>query len=38
MIGNYLKTEIKKLQQKYRVIGDVRGQGMMIGIEYVENQ
>ncbi len=33
-VGNYLLTELKKLQQSNPHIVDVRGEGLMIGIEY----
>jgi alanine-glyoxylate transaminase/(R)-3-amino-2-methylpropionate-pyruvate transaminase len=38
VVGNYLLTELKKLQQKHRIIGDVRGKGLMIGIELVRDK
>lgn len=34
-IGNYLKNEIGNLQQYFSIIGDVRGQGLFLGIELV---
>jgi 4-aminobutyrate aminotransferase len=37
-VGAYLKTGLEKLQKKYDCIGDVRGMGMMIGVELVENK
>ena len=37
-IGSYLLTELSKLKEKYEVIGDVRGAGLMIGIEIVKNK
>ncbi|MFN2491327.1 MAG: acetyl ornithine aminotransferase family protein [Pyrinomonadaceae bacterium] len=36
-VGAYLKAALKRLQTKYDCIGDVRGMGMMIGVEFVEN-
>lgn len=33
--GAWLQTELQKLQQKYAFIGDVRGRGLMLGIEIV---
>lgn len=33
-MGNYLLSQLKDLQQAYPVIGDVRGQGLMIGVEF----
>jgi len=37
-VGAYLKTGLEKLQKKYECIGDVRGMGMMIGVEFVEDK
>lgn len=34
-VGEYLLNEFKKLQDKYQFIGDVRGKGLMIGVEMV---
>jgi 4-aminobutyrate aminotransferase-like enzyme/Ser/Thr protein kinase RdoA (MazF antagonist) len=35
-IGNYLKQELKRLSKKFPIIGDVRGQGLFLGIELVD--
>lgn len=37
-VGKYLLTELNKLKQKHRVVGDVRGVGLMIGVEFVKDQ
>ncbi|HKE56123.1 MAG TPA: aminotransferase class III-fold pyridoxal phosphate-dependent enzyme, partial [Pyrinomonadaceae bacterium] len=37
-VGAYLKSGLEKLQKKYECIGDVRGFGMMIGVEFVEDR
>ena len=37
-VGAYLKAGLEKLQKKYDCIGDVRGMGMMIGVEFVEDR
>lgn len=38
VIGEFMLSEFKKLQEKYRFIGDVRGRGLMIGIEMVQDR
>lgn len=35
--GNYFMEQLRSLQQKFPVIGDVRGSGLFIGIELVEH-
>ena len=35
-IGEFLKSEFNKLAEKYPIIGDVRGQGLFLGIELVD--
>ena len=37
-VGAYLQEGLNKLKDKYDCIGDVRGLGMMIGVEFVENR
>jgi 4-aminobutyrate aminotransferase len=37
-VGAYLKAGLEQLQKKYECIGEVRGLGMMIGVEFVENR
>jgi len=32
-VGNYLKSELQKLQTLYPIIGDVRGEGLFLGFE-----
>ncbi|MBT8288741.1 MAG: aminotransferase class III-fold pyridoxal phosphate-dependent enzyme [Flavobacteriaceae bacterium] len=34
--GNYLKTQLKALASHYPIIGHVRGQGLFLGIEFVD--
>ncbi|ASP48848.1 aminotransferase class III-fold pyridoxal phosphate-dependent enzyme [Cognaticolwellia beringensis] len=36
--GNYLQDKLRKLQDKYHLIGDVRGLGLFIGVELVEDR
>lgn len=35
--GNYLMRLFKEIQEKYEIIGDIRGKGLMIGIEIVKD-
>jgi 2,2-dialkylglycine decarboxylase (pyruvate) len=37
-MGGYLRERMLDLQQKHQVIGDVRGQGLLIGVELVEDR
>jgi hypothetical protein len=34
-VGCYLKERLQQLQERYSVIGDVRGLGLYLGIEFV---
>ncbi len=36
--GEYWMKGLKKLQNKYEIIGDVRGRGVMIGVELVKDR
>lgn len=36
-VGAYLQAGLNKLKDKYDVIGDVRGLGMMLGVEFVKS-
>lgn len=38
VIGTYFLEELKKLRNKHDVIGDVRGKGLMIGVELVQDR
>ncbi len=37
-VGAYLEAGLNKLKDKYDVIGDVRGFGMMLGVEFVTDK
>lgn len=37
-VGNYLLQELKKLQKRHPIIGDVRGVGLFVGIELVKDR
>ena len=37
-MGNYLKDKLNALQDKYEIIGDVRGKGLFCGIELVKDR
>jgi len=36
--GNQFIEGFKKLQEKYEIIGDVRGEGLMLGVEFVKDK
>ncbi|XP_061733205.1 alanine--glyoxylate aminotransferase 2, mitochondrial-like isoform X2 [Nerophis ophidion] len=37
-VGTYLMVELAKLRDEYEVIGDVRGKGLQIGVEMVQDK
>ncbi|WP_077618106.1 aspartate aminotransferase family protein [Bacillus sinesaloumensis] len=36
--GNYLLTKLQELQKGHTIIGDVRGKGMMCGVEFISDR
>lgn len=37
-VGSFLMDRLRELQQKHAVVGDVRGRGLMIGVELVKDR
>ena len=37
-VGGYILEKLKELQKRFQLIGDVRGKGLMIGIELVKDR
>ena len=37
-LGEYLKKQLTTLKEDHKLIGDVRGQGIMLGVELVKNK
>lgn len=37
-LGNYILGGLNKLKAKHKIIGDVRGRGLMLGIEFVKDR
>jgi 4-aminobutyrate aminotransferase len=37
-VGEYMQEGLRRLMQKHDCIGDVRGLGMMVGVEFVEDK
>ena len=35
-VGGFLKTELQKLSEVFPILGDIRGQGLFLGIELVD--
>ncbi len=37
-VGDYLQAQVKQLAKTHQIIGDVRGHGLFIGVEFVKNE
>jgi 4-aminobutyrate aminotransferase-like enzyme len=37
-VGAVMLTELQRLKEKYRTVGEVRGRGLLLGIELVEDR
>lgn len=37
-LGDYLMEELRALQEKHKCIGDVRGRGLFIGVDFVKDR
>ena len=37
-MGNYILAQLRKMAERYPIIGDVRGKGLMIGVEIVADR
>ena len=37
-VGTYFLNELSKLRDEFEIVGDVRGKGLMIGIEMVQDK
>ncbi len=37
-LGNHILAGLKKLKEKHKVVGDVRGKGLMLGVEMVKDR
>jgi len=37
-LGEYFKGQLNELHQRYEVIGDVRGRGLLLGVEFVTDR
>ena len=38
VVGTFFSNELAKLRDEFEIIGDVRGKGLMIGVELVEDK
>jgi len=37
-VGKYMMERLNEMKEKHRIIGDVRGKGLMIGVEFVKDK
>jgi 4-aminobutyrate aminotransferase-like enzyme len=37
-VGNYMSQRFREIQEDFEIIGDVRGKGLLIGVELVRNR
>ncbi len=37
-LGHYLKSQLRDLQQRHPVVGDIRGRGLLLGVELVSDR
>ena len=37
-VGNYLKSQLESLKERHKIIGDVRGIGLYIGVELIKDE
>jgi 4-aminobutyrate aminotransferase-like enzyme/Ser/Thr protein kinase RdoA (MazF antagonist) len=37
-VGSFMLSELQKLKQEYALIGDVRGSGLFVGVEFVKDR
>ena len=38
VVGTYFLEELSKLRDEFEIVGDIRGKGLMIGVEMVEDK
>ena len=38
VVGTYFLQELAKLRDEFEIVGDIRGKGLMIGVEMVDNK